>query len=128
VTFLSYLLLFVLGFVTVAFSFWLATNVATDIVGRVGRRRGWGPVPDHEMGLAFLAPLVVFVAFLLAFLIVCLNPDRSFGTVFAEAFGSFVLPAVISVGWSKASAWLWIAQMLVPGAAFAVLAWLIVGN
>ena len=118
-----YLLLALIGLPLVAATFGFVTNAAT---ARAVRRL---PLPpEDEFGVPFLAPWAATAAFLIGFVALCLTGRAGAGPAIAAAFGPFLLLAVLSVGWSRASASVWTAQMLTSGLAFAALAALLLAR
>ena len=110
-----YLLLALVAVPAVAFTFAAVTNAAT---ARAVRRMP--PAPDDEFGVPFLAPWAALGAFLVGFLILCVVGRGEPGGILAASAGPFLLLAALSVGWSRPSAFIWMAQMAATGAAFAI--------
>ena len=86
------------------------------------------------IGLPLVAVTFGFVtnaataAFLIGFVALCLTGRAGAGPAIVAAFGPFLLLAVLSVGWSRASASVWTAQMLTSGLAFGALAALLLAR
>ncbi|BCW89157.1 hypothetical protein sos41_23130 [Alphaproteobacteria bacterium SO-S41] len=115
-----YLLLALIGLPAVALTYGIVTSAAT---ARAVRRLP--PVPDDELGVAFLAPWAALGAFLLGFLILCLVGRGDAGAIIAASAGPFLILALAAIGWSRPSASVWMAQTFASGLAFMAVALLL---